>query len=60
LDWLRSITDLPIIVKGIMTGEDAELAIQHGVSAVFVSNHGGRQLDGCLATVIINLNCIKT
>ncbi|XP_064630007.1 2-Hydroxyacid oxidase 2-like [Lineus longissimus] len=51
LDWLKKITNLPIIVKGIMTGEDAELAVQYGVSAVFVSNHGGRQLDGCLATI---------
>ncbi len=37
--------DLPLILKGIATGEDAEIACQHGVDAVYVSNHGGRQLD---------------
>jgi isopentenyl diphosphate isomerase/L-lactate dehydrogenase-like FMN-dependent dehydrogenase len=51
VDWLRSFSKLPIIAKGIMTAEDAELAVEHGVAAILVSNHGGRQLDGCLATV---------
>lgn len=37
--------DIPLIIKGIATGEDAETAIQHGVDVVYVSNHGGRQLD---------------
>ncbi|MGI9332396.1 MAG: alpha-hydroxy acid oxidase, partial [Gammaproteobacteria bacterium] len=45
IDWLRSITDLPLVVKGIAHPEDARLAVSHGVSAVYVSNHGGRQLD---------------
>jgi 4-hydroxymandelate oxidase len=49
--WLRSVTRLPIILKGIMTGEDAGMAVEHGVDAVIVSNHGGRQLDGALASV---------
>jgi 4-hydroxymandelate oxidase len=51
LDWLRSITRLPILVKGLMTGEDAELAVRHGAAGIIVSNHGGRQLDGALATL---------
>lgn len=51
LDWLRSTTKLPIVVKGIVTGEDAALAVEHGASAVQVSNHGGRQLDGAVATI---------
>ena len=51
LSWLRSITRLPVLVKGIMTPEDALLTAEHGASGVIVSNHGGRQLDGCLATV---------
>jgi 4-hydroxymandelate oxidase len=51
LEWLRSITDLPIIVKGIITAEDAALAVDHGAAAVIVSNHGGRQLDGALPTL---------
>ena len=46
-----SITSLPIVVKGVLRPDDAELAVQHGVSAIAVSNHGGRQLDGVLATV---------
>ena len=42
---------LPVILKGIMTGEDADLACRHGAAAVIVSNHGGRQLDGVGATI---------
>uniref|UniRef100_A0A8C9F1C5 Hydroxyacid oxidase 2 n=1 Tax=Pavo cristatus TaxID=9049 RepID=A0A8C9F1C5_PAVCR len=49
--WLRSLTHLPIVIKGILTKEDAELAVRHGVQGIIVSNHGGRQLDGAPATV---------
>jgi len=45
LDWLRSITSLPIVIKGVMCAEDALMAEQSGVNAVIVSNHGGRALD---------------
>ncbi|KAF8607785.1 hypothetical protein BDV93DRAFT_279525 [Ceratobasidium sp. AG-I] len=45
LEWLKKTTKLPIILKGVQTVEDVELAAQHGVSAVLLSNHGGRQLD---------------
>jgi len=45
LAWLRNITTLPIVLKGITHPEDARLAIEHGASALIVSNHGGRQLD---------------
>jgi isopentenyl diphosphate isomerase/L-lactate dehydrogenase-like FMN-dependent dehydrogenase len=58
IDWLRGITNLPILVKGILRPDDAEIALQHGVSAIVVSNHGGRQLDGVLATVSISLDVI--
>jgi isopentenyl diphosphate isomerase/L-lactate dehydrogenase-like FMN-dependent dehydrogenase len=51
IDWLRSFTSLPIIVKGIMTTEDARIALDHGVAGIVVSNHGGRQLDGAPATI---------
>jgi 4-hydroxymandelate oxidase len=51
VSWLRSITKLPIIVKGVMTPQDARLAHEHGAAAVIVSNHGGRQLDGAEATL---------
>ncbi|WP_418958898.1 alpha-hydroxy acid oxidase [Streptomyces tritici] len=45
LAWLRETTSLPLVLKGVLTAEDAELAVKHGVSALIVSNHGGRQLD---------------
>jgi 4-hydroxymandelate oxidase len=46
LDWIRSEVPLPLVLKGILTREDAALAVEHGADAVWVSNHGGRQLDG--------------
>lgn len=46
LAWFRSIWPGPLLLKGIMSAEDARLAVEHGVDAVIVSNHGGRQLDG--------------
>jgi isopentenyl diphosphate isomerase/L-lactate dehydrogenase-like FMN-dependent dehydrogenase len=46
LEELVSGCDLPVLVKGVLTAEDAELALQHGAAGVIVSNHGGRQLDG--------------
>jgi isopentenyl diphosphate isomerase/L-lactate dehydrogenase-like FMN-dependent dehydrogenase len=49
--WLRSITKLPILVKGILAGADGALAVEHGAAGVIVSNHGGRQLDGAMATI---------
>jgi isopentenyl diphosphate isomerase/L-lactate dehydrogenase-like FMN-dependent dehydrogenase len=49
--WLRETTSLPLILKGILSPEDAELAVQHGVAAVYISNHGGRQLDHLPATL---------
>ena len=51
LEWLRSVTSLPILVKGILTAEDARLAVEAGVEGIVVSNHGGRQLDGAPATL---------
>lgn len=51
LDWLRSLSPLPVILKGILTAEDALLAVKHGIEGIVVSNHGGRQLDGVPATI---------
>lgn len=51
VQWLKSITKLPIVVKGILTGEDAELAVEMGCDGIMVSNHGARQLDGVSATI---------
>ncbi|MFE6776311.1 alpha-hydroxy acid oxidase [Streptomyces sp. NPDC057702] len=45
LAWLRERTDLPLVLKGVLTAEDAELAVEYGVDALVISNHGGRQLD---------------
>lgn len=51
--WLKQVAcpNLPLVVKGIMTAEDAHLALQAGADGIMVSNHGGRQLDACLASV---------
>jgi len=51
LHWLQSETPLPIILKGILTAEDALLAVEHGAAAIIVSNHGGRQLDGAVTSI---------
>jgi isopentenyl diphosphate isomerase/L-lactate dehydrogenase-like FMN-dependent dehydrogenase len=51
LEELASYSSLPLVVKGILTEEDARLACEHGAAAVVVSNHGGRQLDGVPATL---------
>jgi 4-hydroxymandelate oxidase len=45
LAWLRDLTDQPLVLKGILAPDDALLAVEHGASAIVVSNHGGRQLD---------------
>lgn len=49
--WLRSLTTLPILLKGILSPEDAETAIRHGVDGIIVSNHGGRVLDTVPASI---------
>lgn len=51
VDWLRSITSLPILLKGILSPKDARLAVEHGAQGIVVSNHGGRQLDTVPATI---------
>jgi isopentenyl diphosphate isomerase/L-lactate dehydrogenase-like FMN-dependent dehydrogenase len=59
LDWMRSITRLPVVVKGILTQEDAALALAHGAAAIIVSNHGGRQLDTAVATIEALLEVVE-
>ncbi|MDX1741254.1 MAG: alpha-hydroxy-acid oxidizing protein, partial [Rhodothermales bacterium] len=51
VDWLREETSLPIVIKGILHPDDALRAIDHGASAIVVSNHGGRQVDGCIPAI---------
>ena len=51
LDWFRSVTKLPVVLKGILHPDDAEQAVQAGADAIIVSNHGGRALDGVAPTI---------
>lgn len=51
MDWLASLSPLPVVPKGILHPDDAMAAVEHGSAAVIVSNHGGRQLDSAVATL---------
>jgi lactate 2-monooxygenase len=51
LAWLRELTELPLLVKGVLTAEDAQRALDAGVDGIVVSNHGGRQVDGAVAAL---------
>ena len=51
LDWLRRACPMPLVLKGVMRGDDAKRAADHGVDALIVSNHGGRQLDTAIPTI---------
>uniref|UniRef100_A0A803NYD4 (S)-2-hydroxy-acid oxidase n=1 Tax=Cannabis sativa TaxID=3483 RepID=A0A803NYD4_CANSA len=53
IEWLRSITSLPILVKGVLTHEDARMAVEAGLDGIIVSNHGGRQLDYAPPTISV-------
>lgn len=51
VEWLTSLTTLPVLVKGVVRGDDAERAIERGCAGVIVSNHGGRQLDTAISSI---------
>lgn len=51
VEWVRGLTKLPLVVKGIVASSDADLAVRAGADGVLVSNHGGRQVDGAVATI---------
>jgi (S)-2-hydroxy-acid oxidase len=51
IPWIKSVTSLPVVLKGILVVDDAKLAVKYGADGIIVSNHGGRQLDGAPATV---------
>jgi len=51
LEWIAAASGMPIVLKGILTREDAALALEHGAAGIIVSNHGGRQLDGVAASL---------
>lgn len=52
IEWLASLTELPVLVKGLVHPEDARRAVEHGVAGIVVSNHGGRQLDWGVPTAV--------
>lgn len=51
LEWVRSLAPVPLVLKGVLTAEDARLAVEAGVDGIVISNHGGRQLDGAAASL---------
>jgi 4-hydroxymandelate oxidase len=51
VSWLRAQTRLPVLIKGVLTAEDARIATENGIDGVIVSNHGGRQLDGAVPSI---------
>jgi 4-hydroxymandelate oxidase len=51
IEWLRAVTPLPIVLKGILTAEDARVGVERGAAGIVVSNHGGRQLDTVAASI---------
>jgi isopentenyl diphosphate isomerase/L-lactate dehydrogenase-like FMN-dependent dehydrogenase len=51
MDLIKEMGDMPFMLKGVQTAEDAEIAVQHGVDVIWVSNHGGRQIDHGLGTM---------
>lgn len=58
-DWLRSVTKLPLLIKGVLRPEDARKAVSIGLDGIIVSNHGGRRLDGMPATIDVLPNVIQ-
>ena len=65
LDWeivdrIRKLVDMPFMIKGIAASEDAEIAVQQGVDVIWISNHGGRQLDGELGTMDLLPEIVET
>ncbi|XP_033227821.1 hydroxyacid oxidase 1-like isoform X3 [Belonocnema kinseyi] len=59
IPWLKSQTSLPIVVKGILTAEDALIAVKYGADAIQISNHGGRQIDGVPAPIEVLPEIVK-
>lgn len=59
VDWLHSLTKLPVILKGICRAEDAQRAVASGASGIVVSNHGGRQMDTAPATIEVLPRCAE-
>jgi isopentenyl diphosphate isomerase/L-lactate dehydrogenase-like FMN-dependent dehydrogenase len=58
INWVRGATKVPIIVKGILNGEDAAAAVKNGADAIIVSNHGGRAMDGAIPSLMALPECV--
>jgi isopentenyl diphosphate isomerase/L-lactate dehydrogenase-like FMN-dependent dehydrogenase len=59
VEWAAEASGLPVMVKGVLTAEDARLALGRGASAIVVSNHGARQLDGCVPTAVALVEVVE-
>jgi 4-hydroxymandelate oxidase len=59
VEWLRSLTKLPVILKGVCRADDAKRAVESGASGIVVSNHGGRQMDTAPATIDVLSRCAE-
>ncbi|XP_035671604.1 hydroxyacid oxidase 1-like [Branchiostoma floridae] len=59
VDWVRENTRLPVVLKGILSADDAKMAVERGVNGIYVSNHGGRELDGVPATIDVLSNIVR-
>lgn len=59
ISWLKKITSLPVLIKGVLTVEDSLLALEYGADGIVVSNHGGRQLDGVPATIEVLSSVVR-
>jgi isopentenyl diphosphate isomerase/L-lactate dehydrogenase-like FMN-dependent dehydrogenase len=60
MQWIRTLWKGPIVIKGVLSSEDARRSLDHGAAAVVVSNHGGRQLDGVPATLEVLPEVVET
>ncbi|EGY16092.1 cytochrome b2 [Verticillium dahliae VdLs.17] len=59
LSWIREASGVPIVLKGVQTADDAKMAVDYGVDAILLSNHGGRSLDGSQASILVLLELRK-
>jgi isopentenyl diphosphate isomerase/L-lactate dehydrogenase-like FMN-dependent dehydrogenase len=60
LKWIREVWDGPIVMKGVMTVDDAKRSVDHGAQGIVVSTHAGRQLDGCAASLRVLPGIVET
>lgn len=60
MEWLKSRTDMHLVIKGVLTPEDARLCVENGVDGIVVSNHGGRVLDTSPATIDVLPSIVET